>query len=165
MTTSSLIRLAQAAVAAFFGLYVAVVAFGNITDYHTNFLFVKHVMSMDTIFENSDLTYRAVTSPALHHAAYISIIILEVLVAAACLTGAVQLLRALNADTAIFHRAKRWSIAGLLGGLTLWFFVFQVIAGEWFAMWQSDTWNGLDAASRLTTYIGISLLLLVQKVD
>jgi predicted small integral membrane protein len=34
----------------------------------------------------------------------------------------------------------------------LWFFMFMVIAGEWFAMWQSKTWNGQAAALPLLCY-------------
>ena len=62
-----------AAIAAF----ATVVAFGNITDYGTNFAFVQHVLSMDTVFARSTITYRAITSPALHHAAYALIIAAE----------------------------------------------------------------------------------------
>ncbi|HKF62763.1 MAG TPA: DUF2165 family protein, partial [Dongiaceae bacterium] len=46
-------------------LYPLLVAFGNITDYEANFVFLQHVMSMDTIFPGNTLMYRAVTSPAL----------------------------------------------------------------------------------------------------
>ena len=61
------------AIAAFANL----VAFGNITDYGTNFTFVRHVLSMDTVFPGSTITYRAITTPALHHAAYAIIIAAE----------------------------------------------------------------------------------------
>ena len=51
-------------------LFATLVAFGNITDYGTNFAFVQHVLSMDTIFELSTIRYRAITSPTLHQLAY-----------------------------------------------------------------------------------------------
>ena len=44
-------------------------------------------------------------------------------------------------------------MAGLTLGFGLWFFGFLVVAGEHFAMWQSQTWNGQQAAFRLTTVI------------
>ena len=56
-------------------LPISLVAFGNITDYETNFAFVQHVLAMDTIFPNATIHYRAVTSPGLHHTAYAIIIL------------------------------------------------------------------------------------------
>ena len=35
---------------------------------------------------------------------------------------------------------------------------FIGIGGEWFAMWQSSDWNGLDAASRNVTLAGLALV-------
>jgi len=48
--------LAVAAVA----VLVSLVAFGNLTDYDTNFAFVQHVLLMDTIFPNATIRYRAI---------------------------------------------------------------------------------------------------------
>ena len=31
-------------------------------------------------------------------------------------------------------------------GFLLWFTGFMVVGGEWFAMWQSQAWNGQQAA-------------------
>ena len=46
-------------------LYPLLVAFGNITDYDSNYVVVQHVLSMDTTFPGNKLMYRAITSPAL----------------------------------------------------------------------------------------------------
>jgi predicted small integral membrane protein len=35
---------------------------------------------------------------------------------------------------------------------------FIAVGGEWFAMWQSKDWNGLDAAIRVFTLSGVVLL-------
>jgi predicted small integral membrane protein len=35
---------------------------------------------------------------------------------------------------------------------------FVAIGGEWFAMWQSKTWNGLDTATRVILLTGVALL-------
>ena len=37
--------------------FCLVVAFDNLTDYGTNYLFVQHVMSMDTTFPGNALMY------------------------------------------------------------------------------------------------------------
>jgi predicted small integral membrane protein len=45
--------------------FCLLVAFDNITDYGTNYLFVQHVMSMDTTFPGNALMYRSITNPVL----------------------------------------------------------------------------------------------------
>lgn len=35
---------------------------------------------------------------------------------------------------------------------------FMAIGGEWFAMWQSKSWNGLDAAARNVVLAGVALV-------
>ena len=72
-----IMRVAKIAIVAAVAAFATLVAFDNITDYGTNFVFVQHVLSMDTIFPSSTIGYRAITSPALHHAAYALIIAAE----------------------------------------------------------------------------------------
>ena len=50
-------------------------------------------------------------------------------------------------------------------GFALWFFGFMVVGGEWFQMWQSQTWNGQEAAFRFIGCIGLVLIFLAQKDD
>ena len=64
------LRVSKMVAVASIALLVSLVAFGNITDYGTNFGFVQHVLTMDTTFPNTTIRSRAITSPALHHAAY-----------------------------------------------------------------------------------------------
>jgi len=144
-------------------LYFTIVAFGNITDYGTNFAFVEHVLSMDTTFQDPDLMWRSITSPTIHHIFYWTIIIWESLVALLCWAGIVQLLRAFKESSSKFEKAKHLGVLGLGLGLLLWFLAFMTVGGEWFAMWQSETWNGLDAAFRMFAVMGIVLLMLIQK--
>jgi predicted small integral membrane protein len=70
------IRAAKVMVAAI-ALFASLVTFGNLTDYNTNLAFVQHVLSMDTIFAFSTIKWRAITDPALQHAAYTLIIATE----------------------------------------------------------------------------------------
>src|SRR3954470_1106017 len=90
------LRAAKVALVAAMALLVSLVAFGNLTDYDTNFAFVQHVLLMDTIFPNATIHYSAIVSPALHHAAYAAIIAAEVLTAVLCWIGSFQLLRHLR---------------------------------------------------------------------
>src|SRR5882672_12695895 len=94
------IRAAKAALVAAVALFATLVAFGNLTDYNTNFAFVQHVLSMDTIFSFSTIKYRAITDPALHHAAYAAIIATEGVTAVLCWIGAAALARKLRAEAA-----------------------------------------------------------------
>lgn len=165
LTTRFLIRWCKIALVGFYGVYMAVVVFGNVTDYGSNFLFVRHVMSMDTTFEDSRLGWRAIHAAWVHHAGYWLIIAWEGVVAVLCLAGAGRMVRAVRGDGRVFYDSKNWALAGLLAGLGLWFFGFQVVGGEWFAMWQSEVWNGLDSAFRLWVYTGIALLALMVKEE
>src|SRR5690349_5464267 len=159
-----ILRLAKIAMVASIAAFATLVAFGNITDYGTNFVFVEHVLSMDSVFPNSSITYRAITSPALHHAAYWLIIAAEAATAAMCWIGAVALLRARRAPGAAFNRAKAWSIAGLTLGFLVWQFGFMTVGGEWFGMWQSAKWNGVPSAFRFAVVI-IAVLIFVAMRD
>ena len=99
------IRAATIAMVVAIALFATLVAFGNLTDSAINFVFVQHVLSMDTIFPGSHIGYRAIASPA-PRAAYAIIIAAEAMTALLCWTGALALLRALRADADTFHRAK-----------------------------------------------------------
>ena len=158
------IRAAKAALVAAVALFASLVAFGNLTDYGTNFVFVQHVLSMDTIFQFSIINYRAITNPTLHHAAYAVIIAAEIAIAVLCWIGAVVLVRALRADAAVFNRSKTWAIAGLTLGFVLWQVGFMSIGGEWFGMWQSQQWNGVPSAFRFLVTI-IAVLIFVVMPD
>src|SRR5205814_9077501 len=153
------IRAAKAATVAAIALFASLVTFGNLTDYNTNFAFVEHVLSMDTIFAFSTIKYRAITSPALHHAAYDLIIAVEAVIAVLCWIGAAALVRRLRADAAAFNRAKTFSVLGLALGFLLWQVGFMSIGGEWFGMWQSQQWNGVPSAFRFVMAISVVLIL------
>ena len=144
--------------------FASLVAFGNVTDYNTNFAFVQHVMSMDTIYPFSPIRYRAISAPALHHAAYAVIITAEAATAVLCWIGAILLATKIRADAGAFNRAKTFSIAGLAVGFLLWQVGFMSIGGEWFGMWQSQQWNGVPSAFRFLMTI-IAVLIFVAMPD
>ena len=143
------------------GLLTLLIAFSNITDYATNFEFVKHVLSMDSIFENSTVKYRSITSEGLHHTAYIFIIALETAMAYFFVTSSIQLYLKLKREKEEFNAAKKNAYIGIALGIILWFIGFTVVGGEWFSMWQSADWNGLDPADRITTFFMLTYLALV----
>jgi predicted small integral membrane protein len=161
-----LLRIAKTAMVAAIAVLFSIVAFGNITDYGTNFAFVQHVLSMDTLFPTTTITYRAITSPALHRLAYAAIIATEIVIALLCWLGALALLRVVRGPAERFNRAKPLAIAGLTLGFLLYQFGFITIGGEWFGMWMSQQWNGApDAFRYLTTLIMILIFVAMPEGD
>lgn len=149
--------------AGLFGLFVFA---GNLMDYDSNFQFVKHVFSMDTTFEGNALMWRAIESPVVHHIAYIGIIVAEGVFALFGLVGGVLLFRARKADLATYDRARNWGYAAYGVGIAVWFIGFIVIGSEWFAMWQSSTWNGKDTAMPLVIFwAALAALLAMNRVE
>ena len=159
------IRAAKIAAVAAIALFATLVAFGNVTDYGTNFAFVQHVLAMDTIFPGSAITYRAIASPALQHTAYALIIAAEALTALLCWIGAAALLRNLRAGAAAFNGAKTFAVLGLTLGFLLWQVGFMTVGGEWFGMWQSQQWNGVPSAFRFVMVIAAVLIFVAMRDD
>jgi predicted small integral membrane protein len=146
-----IIRLAKIAIVAALACYALLVTYNNIVDYGSNFEFVRHVLSMDTTFPGNALMHRAIVDETVWRLAYALIIATEGLTGLLLAFGGLALLRRLRAPADVFNRAKVWAVAGLVVGFGLWFFGFMVIAGEYFLMWQSTTWNGQEAAFRIAT--------------
>lgn len=156
------LRLVQALTLFLAGLYGLFVFAGNLMDYDSNYQFVRHVLSMDTTFEGNALMWRAIDNEVLHHIAYWGIIISEGLFALLALVGAVKLFSRRNADVLAYNQAKAWGYSAYGIGLLIWFFGFIIIGSEWFAMWQSSTWNGKDTAMPLAILWGVFAVILAQ---
>jgi predicted small integral membrane protein len=160
------LRLAKVAVVASLALFADLVAFDNVIDYGANYEFVRHVLSMDTTFPTNTLRWRAITDPALWHAAYALIILGEALTGAAYTIGCVALLRSLGSPAAAFNRSKRFAYVATAIGFLVWFFGFMVIGGEWFSMWQSPAWNGQEAAFRFyVAVLGAGIFIALEDRD
>ena len=140
-------------------LFYTFVVLNNTTDYDSNYQFVRHVLMMDSTFPGNRGMWRAITTPALHTAFYLSIIAWETLTMILCWVGGVKLGRAVGGTAGEFHAAKHLAIVGLAAGLLMWLVAFLSVGGEWFLMWQSKNWNGQDAAFRMFTVVGIVLVL------
>ena len=158
------IRALKLLMVACLAVFAGVVTYDNLVDYGSNYAFVQHVLSMDTTFPGNALRDRAITSPAVWTLAYWGIIAGEGLTALAFATAAVQMMVHLRADATRFRQAKRFVYLGAGLGFLIWFFGFMVVAGEWFAMWQSQTWNGQEAAFRFYMPI-LAVLIFVHQRD
>lgn len=156
-------RTSKTIMVAAIGLYASLVALGNITDYGSNFAFVQHVLAMDSVFPDATTTYRAIPEPLLHHATYLLIIAAEVITAVLCWIGAARMFGQRHGPAQSFNRSKTWAIAGLTVGFLVWHVGFMSIGGEWFGMWMSDTWNGLESAFRVFITIVAVLIFVTQR--
>ena len=143
-------------------LFYTFVVLNNLTDYNSNYQFVRHVLMMDSTFPGNNGMWRALNSPAWHTAFYLSIISWESITMLLSWWGGLRLARAFTGPAFAFHQAKGIAVAALGLALLMWLVAFLSVGGEWFLMWQSKTWNSQDAAFRMFTVIGIVLLLLVQ---
>ncbi|MGA8498247.1 MAG: DUF2165 domain-containing protein [Xanthobacteraceae bacterium] len=159
-----LFRLCKIALVAALAAFAFIVAYDNVVDYDSNYEFVRHVLSMDTTFPNNQLMSRAITDQRIWTIAYAAIIAIEALTCLLLSVGALALLTRLKAPAERFNRAKALAVAGLTVGFGLWFFGFLVVAGEYFAMWQSQTWNGQEAAFRIVMVM-LGVLIFVTPPD
>lgn len=146
-------------------LFYSLVVFNNITDYGSNYEFVRHVMMMDTTFPGNRGMWRAVNTPLWHTAFYLAIITWETVTMILCWWGGIRMARRLGEAPAAFHQSKRVALAGLTLSLLMWLVVFLTVGGEWFLMWQSKTWNGQNAAFRMFAVVGVVLLLVAQPEE
>ena len=144
--------------------FCALTAFGNVSDYYTNFPLVERALMMKDVFPNSAISYRAITNPMFHHVAYIIIISLETLTAVLCAIGALKLFKVRNESAVVFNQSKNWAIAGLTVGFFTWQVLFMSIGGEWFGIWMSPLLrNALPTAFQIFITILAVLIYVVIK--
>ncbi|APF89259.1 DUF2165 family protein [Ralstonia pseudosolanacearum] len=157
-------RIAKAGMVLALAAFALIVAYNNVVDFRTNYVFVQHVLSMDTVFPDSTFKGRAIVSEPVWLAAYWLIIVCEAVIGVLFLLGGVAMWRARRLPAEAFRRAKALVYAGATLSFLLWFFGFMVVGGEWFLMWQSRTWNGLQSAFRIDLSI-LGVLIFVNQPD
>lgn len=153
-----IVRISKCCLLAGIAFFFSLVVFNNTTDYNSNYHFVQHVLSMDTTFPGNNGMWRAIRSPGIHTAFYVSIICWETLTAVMSWFGVARLIRAVRGGAPEFSAAKQVAVVALTLGLLLWLVAFLSIGAEWFLMWQSAAWNGQEAAFRMFCVLGIVLI-------
>ena len=157
----SILRVSKSIICFPLALFALLVCLNNIVDYDSNYSFVQHTLSMDTVFPGNTLKYRAIHNPFIWRLVYGLIIFAEFLTGVLLLIGAIGLLKNIHSPLA-FNKAKNWVYLGCLTGFLLWFFGFIVVGGEWFCMWQSESWNGVEATFRFVVIIMLTLLFIAM---
>ena len=156
-------RLGKTALVAAVGFYLLIVVFNNLTDYGSNYSFVEHVLAMDSTFQGNAGMWRAIHGAPIYHAFYATIILWEAATCALIFAGAARLWRTRGASASEFNRAKDLAVGGLTLNLLLWLVAFLTVGGEWFLMWQSSVWNGVTAAARMFTVVGLVLIYVTMR--
>ena len=65
---------------------------------------------------------------------------------------------------AAFVRSKNVAVIGLTTCLLIWLVGFIAIGGEWFGMWMSTQWNGIESAFRFSALIlGILIFVVLPE--
>jgi predicted small integral membrane protein len=146
-------------------LFFSIVAFNNIIDFNSDFLFVQHVLSMDNTFQSPSLMGRAITDPTMQKYAYIFIIAWEAMTALVCWIGAFILLFNIRQTAYVFNQSRTIAFIGLFFGFLLYMVGFIIIGGEWFCMWQSKIWNGQTTAGMFVSLILFVMIFLQHNEE
>jgi predicted small integral membrane protein len=157
------LRVSKAVLILAIAFFYTILVLNNITDYNSNYEFVRHVLMMDSTFPGNHEMWRAVSSPLVHTAFYIGIIAWESLTMVLCWWAGIRLLKSHRADRDQFAAALNIAVIALTTSLLMWLVAFLDVGGEWFLMWQSKLWNGQDAAFRMFTIVGVVFLIVVQR--
>ncbi len=135
-------RVSKAVLVFAIALFYTILVLNNITDYGSNYEFVRHVLMMDSTFPGNHLMWRSVNSPRVHTVFYIGIIAWESVTMLLCWWAGVRLLKSYRADRAQFAAALNAAVIALTTSLLMWLAAFLDVGGEWFLMWPSKIWKG-----------------------
>ena len=164
LSTLPWIRYCKASLLFVAAFFYFLVVFNNIFDYGSNLLYIENVLGMTETFSDS-LHWRRLEHPFFHWVFYVTIILWELLSMVLCAWAGWKLLSAARMDAVAFQKAKRLGAVAYTVSLLQWYFAFITVGGEYFLMWQSENWNGQDAAFRMFGILGISLLFHCQRND
>ena len=137
-------------------IFYFITVFNNIADYSANLRFIQNVAGMTDTF-NDTLLWRRMESDFMHWLLYIVIIGWELLAGVLCVYAAFLMWK-YRKEAVLFKRAIAAGMIAHVFSLLLWYFAFIIIGGQWFLMWQSENWNGQDAAFRMIGITGLILL-------
>ena len=155
-------RTAKILLLAGIALFYTLVSFNNLTDFNSNYQFVRHVLMMDSTFPGNHGLWRAVASPGVHLAFYLLIIGWEITTTILLWWSVVHLARTVRKPAVAYNAAKRVAVMALTVSLLMWLVAFLSVGAEWFLMWQSRAWNGQETAFRMFAVVGLVLLLILQ---
>jgi predicted small integral membrane protein len=141
--------------------YYLVVGFDNITNptnpNGSNWPFVQGVLSGDGVPADSGFEWRFIDATWFQAAGYVMIMTLETVTGILLLIGGLLGLRR-SGVTVSWGRAQRWTYAGGTVGLTVFFFGFITVGGNWFIMYLNSKWNGLTPAFQNSVMTALTMI-------
>jgi predicted small integral membrane protein len=142
--------------------YYLVVGFDNITNptnpNASNWPFVQGVLSGDGVPADSGFEWRFIDATWFQAAAYIGVMTAETVTGILLLVAGIKGLRASRTCPRWAH-AQKWTYAGGILGLAVFFFGFMVVGGNWFIMYLNSKWNGLEPAFQNSVMTMLMLIL------
>ncbi|EJM69094.1 DUF2165 family protein [Pseudomonas sp. GM55] len=163
--TNQTIRISKVTILLFVSFFGLLTTYNNLTDYSTNYEYLSHILSMDTTPNLHKHSYRAITSPLLHHRIFWLIITLEIMFTLFCILGTYYLYKNISASKEAFHESKKFAVIGLLIGLFIYYVCFQAIGIEWFNMDESAKWNYRDWGRQAVDFILLSLIYIALRIE
>lgn len=146
--------------------YYLVVGFDNITNptnpNASNWPFVQGVLSGDGVPADSGFEWRFIDATWFQALSYIGIMTMETLTGIVLLIGGIAGLRH-SGTCPGWGRSQRWTYLGGIMGLSVFFFGFLVVGGNWFIMYLNSKWSGMTPAFQ-NSMATLGMLLLVTAV-
>ena len=96
----TILRLCKSIVCLSLAIFALLVCLNNLMDYNSNYAFVQHTLSMDTVFPENTLKYRAILDPFVWSLVYGLIIFAEFLTGLLLFIGAIGLLKNIHSPLA-----------------------------------------------------------------
>ena len=147
-------------------VYYGTVAFDNITNpvnpNASNWPFVQGVLSGDGVPDNSGFAYRFIDAQWFQALAYAGIIASEAITAILLAVAGILGLRRSRTCPG-WGAAQKWTFAGGVLGLAVFFLGFTSIGGNWFIMYLNSKYNGLEPAFQ-NSVMTVLMLVLVSVV-
>src|SRR5580698_2611116 len=106
-------RIAKIALVAGIAIFYSLIVFNNLTDFDSNYQFVRHVLMMDSTFPGNRGMWRAINIPAVHIAFYLGIIGWEIVTTVLLWWGAARMFAAMNHPARRFHASKQIASSAL----------------------------------------------------
>jgi predicted small integral membrane protein len=142
--------------------YYLVVGFDNITNPTNpnagNWPFVQGVISGDGVPADSGFEWRFIDATWFQAIAYIGVMTAETITGFLLLIAGIKGLRA-SPTCPRWGQAQKWTYAGGILGLAVFFLGFMVIGGNWFIMYLNSKWNGLEPAFQNSAMTALMLVL------
>src|SRR6202035_31069 len=107
------LRVSKAVLVFAIALFYTILVLNNLTDYGSNYEFVRHVLMMDSTFPGNHVMWRAVNAPLLHTIFYIGIIAWESVTMLLCWWAGVRFLKSYGGDSARFAAAQNVAVIAL----------------------------------------------------